>query len=130
MSKKDHAERNERLCNQLCKDGVFFDWVITTAFYSALHFVQHEIFPLKVGSRNYPNFDNYYNSYFGVGNRKPSQHKATINLVYEHISDAGDSYKWLYETCRLARYHNYRMPKPVAEKAQAKLADLKAYLSK
>ena len=130
MSKKNHAERNERLCNQLCTEEVYFDWVVTTAFYSALHYVQHEIFPLDEGTKKFPTFENYYNSFFPIGHRKPSKHKVTMDLVYDNIPEAGDNYKWLHDTCRTARYHNYGMPIAVAKTAQERLAEIKEYLTK
>ena len=46
---KDHAIHNELACIYLDKCTDFPDWVITTSFYSSLHFLQHKLFPIKVG---------------------------------------------------------------------------------
>lgn len=116
MSKKAHAERNERLCRQLRTAGDYLDWVVTTSFYSALHFVQNEMFPYDNGTRNYSTFENYYNSHPFSG-KKPSKHKATIELTFEILPDAGDSYKWLHDACITARYHKYTIPEIVADRA-------------
>lgn len=129
MSKKLHAERNERLCRKLRKDGDYLDWVVTTSFYSALHFVQNEIFPLDNGARKYTNFENYYNSHTFVGKR-PSKHKATIDLTFEHLGDAGESYEWLHDTCITARYHRYNIPEAIADKAIEHLEIVKGYCVK
>lgn len=105
-------------------EGVYFDWVVTTAFYSALHFVQNEIFPHNNGVRQFPNFDNYYNSHTFPGKR-PSQHRVTIDLAGEILPDAYDSYKWLHDTCRTARYHNYKIPERIASTAIVNLENVK-----
>lgn len=51
--RKQHAIHNEEACDFLLSSNKFNDWVITTAFYSALHFVQHEIFPLTHDDKKY-----------------------------------------------------------------------------
>lgn len=127
MSKKIHAQRNEKLCVTLKGEGVYHDWSITTAFYSSLHYLQFEIFPFNDGKRVYPTFDNYYNSLVG---KKNSRHKTTIDLVYSELPDAGDNYKWLHDTCRTARYHNYNMPDAVSTLAIQRLEEIKDLLIK
>lgn len=46
MAGKPQAKHNEELWELLLKNGKFSDWVITAAFYSALHYVEHEVFLL------------------------------------------------------------------------------------
>lgn len=36
---KEHEQHNEELCDFLIADGKFTDWIVTTSFYSALHYV-------------------------------------------------------------------------------------------
>lgn len=129
--KKEHAEHNEKVCDLLIKDGGCHDWVVTTAFYSALHFVQHEIFPLDVKGKTYISFEKYYNEhFFGIKN-KPSKHTATINLVYSSLgSSPGFLYKWLHDTCRTARYNNYKVHPSIAQLAKDRLSSLKSDLKK
>lgn len=127
MSKKTHAQRNEKLCLSLNKEGEFYDWSITTAFYSALHYVQFEIFPLNDGRRSFGSLDAYYNSIQG---RKNSKHNVTIELVYEHLPEAGSKYKWLHDTCINARYHNYNIPKGVSDISISYLNKIKEHLVK
>ncbi|MEJ7683795.1 MAG: hypothetical protein WKG06_39235 [Segetibacter sp.] len=43
----DHAIHNENVCSYLELKKEYADWIITTAFYSALQFVSYKIFPLK-----------------------------------------------------------------------------------
>ena len=57
MSKNDslnHAIHNKEACEYLSKEPKFSDWVITTAFYSALHFIDYKIFPLDLKLPKYP----------------------------------------------------------------------------
>lgn len=41
----NHAEHNKELSEQLYAEGKFLDWANTTAFYSALHFVNEKLLP-------------------------------------------------------------------------------------
>jgi hypothetical protein len=129
MSKKLHAQHNEEVCRILTEKGTCNDWVVTTAFYSSLHYVQHEIFPLTEGLREYNTFDNYYNS-FPFGGKRPSRHDATIDLVWDNMPDCGESYQFLFQTCKSARYHNYKIPESVTKKALDHLDNIKGALQK
>ncbi len=129
--KKKHAEHNEKACDFLFKDGKYLDWVVTTAFYSALHFVQHEVFPRKIGLITYSSFENYYNGHFNNVKNKPNRHVATINLVFAEIGDdAGHLYKWLHDTCRTARYRNFNTPPDVAKLSKERLFELRTFMAK
>jgi len=91
--RRKHAEHNEALCRHLLAQGQFNDWVVTTAFYSAMHFVYHQLFPLKVGSTNYPDFNEFYHregrTRYG---RSSSKHDVTVNMVFEFLPAAGPAY--------------------------------------
>ena len=60
----DHAKHNEEACRELLRTGKFNDWVITTAYYSAIYYVTYELFPAQyeVGGKalNCLNFQDYY----------------------------------------------------------------------
>lgn len=129
--KKQHALHNEEICDFLNGHGKAHDWVVTTAFYSALHHVQHEIFPLTVGIKEYLSFDEYYDKhYFNIKN-KPSQHQCTIDLCYEHLGiEVGSRYKFLHDTCRKARYHNFKTNPRLAEMSREYLVFIKGELKK
>lgn len=129
MSKKHHAIHNEKVCEILNNNGSCPDWVITTAFYSGLHYVQHEIFPYNDGRRDYPNFDNYYNGSNFIGKR-PSRHQATIDLVFEILPDCSDSYKFLFDNSQTARYHNYQIPRAISDRSRQHLEKIKSFLIK
>ncbi len=124
---KHHAEHNEKACDFLISDGTFTDWIVTTAFYSALHYVQNEIFPLVVGTTTYPNFNDYYTS---ISFPKPSKHSTTAQLVGTHLSVCEPSYRWLLDACHTARYKNYSVSKKKAQTAKHKLTTIKSSLTK
>ena len=121
--RKQHAEHNEKACLLLEKNGNFDDWVITTAFYSALHYVQYELFPLVRGAKTFPDFENYYAS-ISFQNRK-SKHKETIDLVQLEIQAVGSMYRWLHDASRTARYKNYFVSKEKSERAVSNLQKIK-----
>lgn len=131
MDKKSHAEHNENACKFLHSDGNYCDWVVTTAFYSALHLVQHEIFPINVNGLVYDSFDKYYNGHYqGVKNR-PNKHVSTINLVKAELGvDVHQNYSWLYGLCMNARYADYNIHKFIAEESIKRLERIKGLMIK
>ena len=48
----EHALHNEETCNYFNKKPDFLDGVITTAFYSDLHFVRDKLLPIEVEINN------------------------------------------------------------------------------
>jgi hypothetical protein len=128
--KKLHAIHNEDACNFLLSSQKFNDWVVTTAFYSALHFVQHEIFPLDHSGVTYTEFNKYFLDVLKKKKWTSNKHKATIQLVTEKIPAAAPYYRWLYDTCMNARYSNYKVSAAKAQMAKAYLGNLKQHLAK
>lgn len=131
MDKKAHASHNEDACRFLHKDGNYCDWVVTTAFYSALHFLQHEMFPREIKGKLYDNFDKYYNQHYTGGINKPNKHISTINLIKSELGDAAQkNYKWLYDLCMTARYRDYKTHKFIADESVKRLDHIKTLLTK
>ena len=131
MSKKDHAIHNENACNFLQADKNYSDWVVTTAFYSALHYVQHEIFPVTINGKLYSSFNQYYLGHYRNSQNRPNRHVSTINLVLEELgSDAHVNYKWLYDLCMTSRYRNYNTAPILAEESIKRLQRIKKVLKK
>jgi hypothetical protein len=128
--KKKHAEHNEAVCDFLLASCNFSDWVVTTGFYSALHFVQHEIFPLTENGHTYPDFNTYYRKVLKAKNRRTNKHSATIELVKKHIPKASSYYRWLYDACMNARYTDYQVSVNKAQQARRFLAALRTELKK
>lgn len=126
--RKLHASHNEDLCNLLIKTTGFDDWVITTAFYSALNLVKHQIFPFSDAGVSYADFDEYYSKLnSGV---KISKHSAVISLVSKRIPIAKHIYKMLFDHCNNARYHDYRVKPELAKLARTNLSKLQGICNK
>ncbi|PWS27385.1 hypothetical protein DHW03_07150 [Pedobacter yonginense] len=131
MDKKAHAKHNEDACNFLHSHGDYCDWVVTTAFYSALHLVQYEVFPKIIAGFVYNTFDEYYNGDYKGTKNKPSKHTATINLVRAELGDSAfQLYNWLFGLCMNARYHDYKVHKFIADEAVNRLSRLKIMMKK
>ena len=103
-----HAEHNEKLCLiiQALPDN-YNDWVVTTAFYSCIHFVEHKLFPLDINGVIYKNFNSYYHAFFVNTNNSLSKHEAKIELVETYLVKVSSNYRWLFDACMNARYRNY-----------------------
>jgi hypothetical protein len=120
--RKDHALHNEKLCDELYKGGVYTDWVVTTAFYSALNFVKHQIFPLKIPSGTYNEFEDYYHR---IEKKGVDKHTSLQGLVCRNLKGCSGAYRWLLEASKLSRYNNYQVTSDKAKKAYELLSAIK-----
>jgi hypothetical protein len=88
------------------------DWVITTAFYSALHFVCHKLFPLDAtinGKKFYfSNFENYRLFLF-QNHKSRSKHKILSELVLQYLPSLQPNYDFLKDLSWKARYNHYQL---------------------
>ena len=131
MDKKAHASHNEDACKFLHTNGNYCDWVVTTAFYSSLHFLQHEIFPMDIKGKQYDNFDKYYNAHYAGVQNKPNKHTSTVNLIKSELGDdIHGNYKWLYDLCMTARYRDYQTHPFIADESIKRLERIKSNLKK
>jgi len=128
--KKLHAIHNEEACNYLLTSKKFNDWVVTTAFYSALHFVQHELFPLTDNGQKYTDFNVYFGKVLKKKNKNLNKHSATIELVKTNLPACSSYYRWLHDACMSARYNNYKVSESMATNAKSSLIELKKHLKK
>ena len=117
----DHAIHNREVCNLIHQSGGFNDWVVTTAFYSALHFVHHKIFPLTINNITYKNFNEYFSQEIKHKNIQKSKHDATIDLVHQELPNLVYPYQWLYTECYTVRYRNYTTSAAISEQARKHL---------
>ena len=124
MTQKDHALHNERACHLLAANGAFPDWVVTTSFYAALHFVQSRIFPFTEDGIEYTDINYYFRQ---NESKHGTKHLATVDLTYERLDSLGSKYNWLYGQSRTARYRKYKIPPEDAKIAMEYLADIKAH---
>lgn len=115
--KLKHAKHNETACKYLKDNGSFNDWVITTAFYSAIHYVDCELFPKQYldprsgNPKNFSDFESYYNN----TDKTINKHKVRQNLVEEHIPELADDFQTLKENCWNARYSSYTFSVEVSD---------------
>lgn len=123
----DHANHNFDLCQELFKEKKYNDWVVTTAFYSSLHYVQNEIFPFSAHGEDYTCFNDYYNK--KIKNRQ-TKHEATCQLVSRHLTSCGPAYRKLHSDCSTARYRDYQVSDSAAKQAKEDLDFIKSRLRK
>lgn len=128
--KKRHALHNEAACDFLLSGNQFNDWVVTTAFYAALHFVHHEMFPLTEGNQTYIDFTTYYSHILKRKNKQLTKHAATIQLVGLTLPSCAAYYRWLHDACMNARYRNYNVSSEKAGIARHHLQLLRIRLRK
>ena len=97
----EKARQNEEASRFLAQNNRHPDWVITTAFYSALHYVEYKAFPFNAEGLSNPLRDiRDYRDWIGVR----SLHKAREQLVRRHHPQIRTPYEHLSQTCHNARY--------------------------
>jgi len=130
MTSKEHAKHNEEACDFLLNSEKFNDWVVTTAFYSALHYICNEIFPLEQYDETFNSFETYYRSNFKNAGSSQTKHSVIISLVNTKLTSCNIFYRSLYDLCMKARYSNYNVSFNIALKARRDLDNLKRHLDK
>lgn len=121
-----HATHNEDAMDYLLLSRRFPDWVVTTAFYSALHFVKYKAFPLNEDGVEYDNSEDHFIAHQEDGGKK-SKHKLLIEVAIRHLRPIGSDYRDLYELCSNARYFNYETSQDDVDLAVDLLARIKAF---
>ncbi|CAN5168941.1 hypothetical protein BH09BAC5_BH09BAC5_10150 [soil metagenome] len=119
MMKKEHGEHNRKLCDHLLSRGDYNDWVVTTAFYSAIHFIEHKLFPLDYGGKTLSDI-NSANNFI----RTRSKHETRALLVGMYLSSQSADYAYLEKNCKNARYVNYKVNPETAKNAKAMLVKI------
>ncbi|MDR0305658.1 MAG: hypothetical protein LBI42_02350 [Chitinispirillales bacterium] len=121
----DHAFHNEKVCKYLNKKSEFADWVITTAFYSALHFLRGKLFPLEFGngSRKIEIVD--FDDYCIKNGTTAGKHETLSNLVGEHLPELYAHYSKLKSLSWTARYNCYEYDRDLSNHALEKLELIK-----
>jgi hypothetical protein len=124
----DHAEHNEKACEYLNKSSDFKDWVITTAFYSAMHFIRHIILPFKTVSNGKTitinNFEHLY-SLLKRGNE--NKHRFLLNFIDIEFQEMYNDYSNLFDLAYKARYVNYKFDHTISDLAIKRLQYIKAF---
>lgn len=124
----DHGLHNEKACTHLELNKEFSDWIITTAFYSALQFVSYKIFPIEICTNGRKLNIHDISQYQNLSNKKDlSRHAVLSDLVFKHCSDISEDYDWLKDMSMTARYVNYQHPPEVANKAKTLMLRIKKH---
>lgn len=112
-----HAKHNEAVSKFLDKKPENADWVITTCFYAALHFVQYALFPLKLKTQDGQKFtvkslDEWAN------NNNPkglNRHQQLSDLVgNEFPKELSAAYDQLKDLCWTARYRQHQQTRALS----------------
>lgn len=128
----DHAIHNENVCSYLELKKEYADWIITTAFYSALQFVSYKIFPFEVqGIENKKTTINTIDEFHGYNNPKRiSKHELLADLVAKHCIPISPDYDWLLDMSMKARYTNYQHDELIANKSLSLMRKIKSHCIK
>ncbi len=130
-----HGSHNYKVCHILKESGEADDWVVTTAFYSAMKFLEDKLFP---GDYTHPRKDyeqqtfktfSQYTSAFGGFDSGTNKHRIMSDMVNNHIDDEDvvNSYEDLRQACFNARYINYQVGEQRVEMAIEALETIKNY---
>lgn len=119
-NKKEFGERNRNLSNKLLGEKTYLDWVVTTAFYSSIHFVEDNILPTQVNGKTCTNISDVKEAYTLNG-----RHAARLKLVYDKLGyKIGAKYQWLDDQSRNSRYSTYKITQDKADKAKQYLDEI------
>ena len=122
--KEDHARHNMDLCGIIRSANKHHDWTITTAFYSALHFVDLKIFPFIVSGGMTCNDIRTAKFHLKTANK----HQTRLELVKLQCSDKiYKAYRWLYDYSSSARYESFKFTPTQADKAVQYLKEIEQY---
>ncbi|MDH6304657.1 hypothetical protein M2459_001393 [Parabacteroides sp. PF5-5] len=127
MGKKNHVEHaahNEKVCNYLKKSPQYSDWVITVAFYSAMHYIRHLIVPQKIEGSTYNDFEEIFKLKKSPGDGRHGFQKTYVAI---HHMDIYHDYSKLHEMSEFSRYHTYEYTREDSKKACEYLENIKIY---
>lgn len=124
----NHGLHNEKVCEHLrLHNKDFADWIITTAFYSALHFASYKIFPYK---KELPKDQSLTISSIdeAVNNDNPhgvGKHQLMSDLLFKYSNAIASDYNWLKDMCFNARYVEYQQDMLIADRAITLMGKIK-----
>ena len=122
----EHAEHNERVCNFLSKKVEYGDWIITTAFYSAIHYVRHLMLPGVF--RNGKPCESFEDLFSDQKFLSEGLHGFQLRYVKDNCRPIYIDYKQLHDLCNTARYVEYNYPREASNQAKGKLEKIKSYV--
>lgn len=122
-----HGEHNEKACDLLALQKEFPDWTITTAFYSALHFVSYKIFPFKhkIDTNKTINIENLEQWQQFKSYTSTKRHELLKDLVAKYCTNIHPEYEWLLGLSMTARYHQFQHDQLIVNKAVRLMKQIK-----
>lgn len=115
---------NEELCNLLAEQNRWHDWVVVTAFYSALHLVDATLFPFDEDEvTRHHSIDDYSVRHGGARGK----HGIRMSLVARRLRPIYDSFRFLHERASEMRYGDDFGDASLAESALRHLQHLKSF---
>lgn len=118
-----HAERNKSLSEDLKNGKKYYDWVVTTSFYSSIHFLENFLLPVKIGACECNNIQQVKNAYNLKG-----RHIARLRLIQINAPlEIAVAYKWLDDRSRYSRYTTYKVTAAEADKAIQYITAIQKY---
>lgn len=124
MTSLDHANHNIKVCNYLGKKEDYGDWVITSAFYAAVHFVRYLMIPCKVEGKRYTDFDELCRSQKGAGEGRHGFQRSYVQLNYPDIDF---EYSKLHDMAVISRYRKYDYTREQSNIAKEYMLAIKKY---
>lgn len=116
--KRLHGDHNKTVCDILhfqekCKCN---DWVITTAFYSSIHYLDHALFPCTYKGNEFKNI-NEAHKFISSSSKHQTRSILISNLLPKHAGD----YEFLKEEAHNARYVEYNINEAISMQAVRRL---------
>ncbi|MCJ8152194.1 hypothetical protein MKJ01_00270 [Chryseobacterium sp. SSA4.19] len=121
----DHANHNRDACKELRKGSKYHDWCVTTAFYSALHYVNLKIFPFNLSHSVTCNTISEAQKAL----KTRDLHETRAKMVELQCRDIAIQYRWLKSQAHNARYVTYKFTPTQADKAVQMLDEIEKYCS-
>lgn len=120
--KQNHAVRNQEVAQYLFDNTEYYDWVITSSFYSAINIVKYKIFPLILDGETFRTFERYKDEY--QRSLPASPHTILQQLVNKlpEMRAIRVDFKILYDECHSSRYKRYECSEEEAKNALIKLS--------
>jgi len=126
-----HAIHNESACDYLMEKGNLQDWVITTSFYSALHYLRYRIFPIQITingkNQKIEDFESYCISQKIYGKKHNTMRKLVEEFCSEDISAA---YNQMLDLSWTARYNKYKFSSKMDKLSRRRLTVIANYAQK
>ena len=108
----EHGEHNKEACDSLITGNKYFDWIVTTAFYSSIHFIDNKIFPYKHDGKWLRSTDEARRAF------NNSKHRTREIIVNDAFPEISVQFSFLLSTCGTARYVNYKISPEKAKLAR------------